>query len=74
MGIDRNQNAERRERLRKRNEAIQQMYVKLSSKRYKHYQLYTDKAIFQMIADKYFLSLKTVEDVICGRHHLKSDD
>ena len=63
--------SERQDRIQKRNEDVDKMYQKLSSKRYKNIQLYNDKAIFHMVADKFYMSPVTVEEIICGRHRLK---
>jgi hypothetical protein len=63
--------SERQQRLQDRNDAVDKMYQQLSSKRYKNIQLYNDKAIFQMIADKFYISPVTIEEIICGRHRLK---
>lgn len=71
MGIDENQQ-DRMSRIAARDKEIEKHYKKLVSKRYKHIQLYNDTAILQMVADKFFLSPKTIEDIICGRYKYKN--
>lgn len=57
----------RMQRIQRRNEAIRDEYEKLSSMRVGRARKYSDDAMFIMIADKFYLSEKTVEDILCNR-------
>jgi hypothetical protein len=57
----------RMERIKRRNEAIKLEYEKLSAIRVGLARKYSDDAMFVIIADKFFLSEKTVEDILCNR-------
>lgn len=74
MGGELSKEEERRQRLKERNDAVEKMYADLIKKRYKNHQLYSDSAVFQMIADKFFIATSTVEDIICGRHRFKKNN
>lgn len=57
----------RRLRLINRNKAVRKEYERLSLQKYKTVKLFTEEAKISKIADKFFLSEKTVEDIIFNR-------
>lgn len=65
--------AERRmQRIMKRNELIKAMYDRLSKERVGKVRKYSNEAMIVLIADKFFLSEKTVDNIICNRISYKS--
>jgi hypothetical protein len=54
----------RKKRLNERNEAIIKRYEELSEKKVKNVKLYSTEAKIQMVADEYFLSTRTIEEII----------
>lgn len=62
---------ERIERIILRNKAIEERYTELSAKKYKRTKLYSQEAIFQMLSDEFYLSPRTIEDIVCGRTKYK---
>jgi len=57
----------RRARLQKRNTAVKEEYEKLSEKKFKGIRLFTEEVKITKIADKFFLSEKTIEDIVYNR-------
>lgn len=58
----------KKERLQRRNEKIKAKWMKLRDKKYKgRVQLYSDKAILEMLADDFYISARTVEDIVFSR-------
>ncbi len=60
-------NEKRRERLTARNTAIKKAYDLLSAKKYKEVRLYTEDVKLAKLADQFFLSEKTIEDIVFDR-------
>jgi hypothetical protein len=56
-----------KERLKKRNEKIKQKFIALSNKRFGIEKLYTNKAIFAMLSEQFFLSSKTIENIVFSK-------
>jgi hypothetical protein len=51
-----------------RNKAIEEMYAQLSSKKKLGAKMYSDEAIYAMIAAKFFLSITTVVYILTGNY------
>lgn len=49
------------------------MYQRLSSQRIGTARKFSEEAIALMIADKFFLSEKTIDNIICNRVNYKQD-
>ena len=62
----------RRQRIDKRNAAIKIYYQQLSQARIGQARKYSEDAMIVMIADKFFLAEKTVEDILCNRTQYKN--
>lgn len=62
-----NKQEKRVERLKSRNEAIKKAYEKLSNKKYKGVRVYSEDVKMTMLADQFFLSEVTIEDIIYNR-------
>jgi len=62
-----NKQEQRVERLKRRNEAIKKAYTKLSDKKYKGVRVYSEDVKMTMLADQFFLSEVTIEDIIYNR-------
>lgn len=58
---------ERAARIKARNEKIVTDFLSLSEKKAKGVKIYTQEFILQKVASKYFLSTKTIEDIIYNR-------
>ena len=57
----------RSERIANRNRAIHERYEVLQNKNYKGIAIYRGEVIINMIADEFYLSAKTVEDILYNR-------
>ncbi len=68
-----NKKEKRRQRILKRNDLIKDMYQRLSSQRIGNVRKFSEEAINSMIADKFFLSEKTIDNIICNRINYKQD-
>ena len=53
--------------LERRNETINKMYSDLTSKKEDGIRIYTDEIVIRRIANRVFLSDKTVEEILAGR-------
>lgn len=62
-----NQHQKRRQRLENRNKAVKKEYNKLSEQKYKGIRLFTEEVKIHKLADKFFLSEKTIEDIVYNR-------
>lgn len=62
-----NKHEARRNRLLNRNNAIKKEYEELSDKKYKNVRMYTEELKILKLAEKFFLSEKTVEDIVYNR-------
>jgi hypothetical protein len=62
-----NKKEQRLKRLIARNAAIKAEYEALSRKKYKNTRLYSEDAKFSMLADKFYLSERTIEDIVFDR-------
>lgn len=64
----------RKERLEKRDEKITNRFNELSSKKYKNKtKLYTQDAVLDMLAEEFYLSARTIENIVFGRVTYKEE-
>jgi hypothetical protein len=61
-------NEERRKRIELRNAAINKRYEELSRKKVNNAKLYTNEAKFEMLAAEFFLSPRTIDDIIFNKN------
>lgn len=54
-------------RLAKRNKKIKERYLILSDKKYKNKKLYVNDAVFEMLADEFYLSPITIEKIVFSK-------
>jgi hypothetical protein len=62
-----NQHQKRRQRLENRNKAVLNEYNKLSGKKHNGIRIFTEEVKIHMLADQFFLSEKTIEDIVYNR-------
>ncbi len=56
-----------RELTQKKYENIRLEYQKWSDKKYKNTRIYTENYIFKKLSEKYYLAIKTIENIIYHR-------
>lgn len=54
----------RKQHIERRNKNIKEDFIKLSNERYGKHKKYTNDAIMLKLADKYYLSERTIEDIV----------
>lgn len=63
---------ERHARIEKRNEDIRAMHHRLSEKKVKNKRLYSQEYIISEVAEKFYMSERTIEDIVFNRFKFKS--
>lgn len=67
MATSREQQQKQKDRKAIRNEQIKKDFTKLTNKKRNGVKLYTQAVILAQLGDKYFLSPKTIEDIVFNR-------